>query len=695
MAVEMGDASETAAIDANLCSLYMEMGDLDEAGRRIEGVLQRLTGRERNDHLAETEILLAELRARQHRMAEASSLFRQGINAAEAQSNWKLAASAWNRIGEEQLKQGHLDAAEPALLEAYRIRSLRNLPLDTSYRNLGRLRLEQGDLAAAERLLNQAVELSAHPRGPIPSWDIYHYRGRVRLAQGRLVDAMSDLRTAVRLARAWRWSAPPDDAIRIGAEGWLDKVYSAFIDAGARLSAQTHDPNLIRETFEASEENRSSSLRTLIEGRIAAAEALPSSYWPAVNRLQRAEVEVARLRTPASEQEALSDRAALAQIESDAYGEPVADSSGLLKRVQERLSPSEALLAFHLGDKDSWLWAVERNRISLYALPQRQRIDAEAQAFSQSVQGVSGNFNDTGRALYTTLFGQLPPEVLKKQRWLLALDSKLFQVPFAALPAEAGDHSASSQAERRVIEVVPGAALLSAQTSQPRGGLFLGVADPIYNPADPRRTPAMRRSSASSSTVQLTSYRPLPRLVASASELTLASNAWSGDHELLEGAAASRTSVTKALAHNPDVIHFATHFVQTPGPGPQGAIALSMAAGGQADLLDPSEIARWRVNANLIALSGCYSSAGAIRPGSGLLGLTRAFLAAGAHNVLASLWDVPDDGGPFFEVFYRLLGQSGWTPAAALRAAQMQMIASGGWRANPRYWAAYFVMGKE
>ena len=116
---------------------------------------------------------------------------------------------------------------------------------------------------------------------------------------------------------------------------------------------------------------------------------------------------------------------------------------------------------------------------------------------------------------------------------------------------------------------------------------------------------------------------------------------------------------------------------------------------GKPETLDPAEIASWRVNADLVALSGCHSSAGAVLPGSGLLGLTRAWLAAGARGVLASHWPVPDDGGPLFAAFYRNLGRLGQNPAAALRAAQIEMAAAGGWRANPRYWAAYFVMGKE
>jgi tetratricopeptide (TPR) repeat protein len=690
MAVEMDDASQIAAIDTNLCSLYMEMGDLEEAGRRMEGTLERWSGRAREEHFADTEILLADLRARQHRMLEAVPLFADGIQRAEAKKNWKLAALGWNRIGEEYLQQGDLDRAEAPLLEAYRIRQLRGLALDTSYRSLGRLRLEQGDLDAAEGLLNHAVELAARPQGPIPSWDAYHYRGRVRLAQGSLAKSIADLRTAVRLARAWRWSTPPDEAMRIGAEGWLDRVYGALIDAGNQLYQQTRDPSLIRETFEAAEENRANSLRTLIEGRIAAAEELPESYWPAVSRLQRAEVESARLGIPIARQEALSARVALAEIEADAFHVPLQGSEGLLARLQSQLGSSDAAIAFHLGKSQSWAWAVDHTRIQVYPLPSREEIDRLARAFAAAVRSDAANGPVAGDALFRTLFGALGPEFQGKGRWLLALDGSLFDVPFAALPDRVSNR-VSTQAARRVIEIIPGAALWTNRPPPSGSGSFLGVGDAVYNLADPRLG-AFRARIPSDAARTL---KPLPRLAASATELEISASAWKGSHSLLEGLSASRASLAASLERGPSVIHFATHFAQSAGPDPQSSIVLSLDSSGRAETIEPAEIARWRVNAELVALSGCNSSAGAVLPGSGLLGLTRAWLAAGAHNILASYWEVPDDGGPMFAAFYRHLASAGETPASALRAAQMEMAESGGWRANPRYWAAYFVMGKE
>ena len=69
---------------------------------------------------------------------------------------------------------------------------------------------------------------------------------------------------------------------------------------------------------------------------------------------------------------------------------------------------------------------------------------------------------------------------------------------------------------------------------------------------------------------------------------------------------------------------------------------------------------------------------------------------AGAHAVIGSNWATPDESGALFGALYRnLSGQRDASPAAALRAAQMAMIRSGGWQAKPGYWGAYFVVGSQ
>jgi CHAT domain-containing protein len=99
------------------------------------------------------------------------------------------------------------------------------------------------------------------------------------------------------------------------------------------------------------------------------------------------------------------------------------------------------------------------------------------------------------------------------------------------------------------------------------------------------------------------------------------------------------------------------------------------------------------VRADLVTLNGCDSGTGKTLPGAGVLGLARAFLSAGAQAVCATRWKIPDEGGALVERMYAHLLQN--TPRAeALRRAQIEMIDAADWRSEPRYWAAYFLVGE-
>ncbi|HTS61508.1 MAG TPA: CHAT domain-containing protein [Candidatus Acidoferrales bacterium] len=677
-----GDRSAAAVFDANVASLYSEMGELDEAAEWIQGTLSRLNDQDRREHGADICIQLATLRARQHRMEEARRLFAEGITEADSLGNLELAAIGWNRLGEEYLKQHDLARAEGPLLEAYRIRELHRIALDSSYRSLGRLRLEQGDLEAASALLDRAVELAAGPGGAIPTWDVYHYRGRVRLAQGRLRESLADLRIAVRLAREWRWTVPPEDAARIGAEGWLEQVHSALVEAGNRLYRETGDPSLIRETFEAAEENRASSLRALLRTRESdPRKKFPPEYWEALANLQRAEVQA--LRSPGGAPGLERARADLIRVESGlgSLVDPAPDR--VLESARVTLDSGTVLLSFHLGAQTSWLWALDSGGLELYELPPRDEIAIQA---GEAIEAIREGRPDSGR-LFRSLFGRLRPRFQGKKRWLVALESTLFGVPLAALNGPKGEPLAKSH----IIQIIPGAGYWVEAHSRPAAAptpLFVGLGDPIYNTADPRL--------AQSASLPRPQPLLLPRLVASGLEIDAAARAWGGESILLKGANASRARLKEELSRNPAVVHIATHVVESSVQPVHGLIALSLTPGRENELLAPPEIADWRIHAGLVVLSGCKSGEGAALPGTGLLGLTRAWLVAGASSVVASRWPTTDDNGALFASLYRnLSSRTGMGAAAALRQAQLEMIGSRSWRSNPGYWGAYFAMGAE
>jgi len=719
IALAVGDTGVAAAFEANIASLYAELGNLDAAASWMKESLARISGRDRADQLARMQIQMATLLARQKK-TEAWGYFCDGIDGADRANDSELSAIAWNRIGEEYLKQADpqdeganlgqdergrlLDGAERALLEAYRLRKLHHLPLDSSYRNLGRLRLVQGDLGAAAVLLDQAVELAAHPKGLMPTWDIYHQRGLVRLRQGRLAEALDDLRIALKLGRAWRWSAPRDQTAQIGTEGWLSKVYSALIEAGNRLYLQTGDAAMARETFEAAEENRAGSLRALASR--ANPETLPSGFWEALGDLQRAEVQA--LRAGAGAGESLeSAHARLVSLETSLGPAWRPLPAGLLDRTRRALDPETAWFSFHLGDTDSWLWALDRDGLAVYRLPARKTIKAQVSEAAAAIRDDLPSAEAAGAALYATLFGGLAERFRTRSRWLLALDQDLFDAPLAALREGPGGRYV---VERHITEVEPGAGYWLEASARRRAlassNLFVGIGDPIYNTADSRLAQTARVRQATIFSIfepaARANDRPaglmLPRLVASAAELEDCARAWKGSRILLEGKDVSRSKVIAQWEREPAVLHFATHFLGLRDK--DAVIALGLTAAREIELLTPEEIAHRTVPTGLVVLSGCHSAAGAALPGTGLLGLTRAFLAAGAGAVVSSRWATPDDEGALFHAFYSNLGQrrsevgpQGPEAGRALRAAQLEMIHAGGPRARPPYWSAYFLVG--
>ena len=76
--------------------------------------------------------------------------------------------------------------------------------------------------------------------------------------------------------------------------------------------------------------------------------------------------------------------------------------------------------------------------------------------------------------------------------------------------------------------------------------------------------------------------------------------------------------------------------------------------------------------------------------GEGLMGLSRAFLHAGARQVVASLWNVNDEATATLMIhFYTALLRDHLPPTAALRRAQLAV------RADPRTAAPYYWAGFE
>ena len=134
-----------------------------------------------------------------------------------------------------------------------------------------------------------------------------------------------------------------------------------------------------------------------------------------------------------------------------------------------------------------------------------------------------------------------------------------------------------------------------------------------------------------------------------------------------------------------DLLHFATHAVLDPTAPHQSRVLLQDNALTVLDILDLT------LDARLVTLSACQTALGKGGQGDELIGLARAFFYAGAHALLATLWQAEDRS--MLELagrFYRHL-TNGKDAANALRDAQIEMIQDG---YAAFQWASLVLMGQ-
>ena len=703
LANRRGDRESLGALCFNLSSLYYQMGNVEGAVELARQGLELPSGVTLK-YRAKLLIQLALIRLDQNDAEHAIALLHEALEVSRDQLDPATESEAWSELGLALLNRGQLEAAERSLLESFRLRKLlHDDHLFYTIEALGRLHAARGDAAGAAVLFDRAIELG-RTFGPSAVWKSYYERGRARLSQGRLQEAFDDFRVAVAYAGGWRAQALPADAFRVTAENQVYEAYSAYVELGSRLYRETGKPRFAEEAFEAAEESRAASLRALSTGPDLR-EKLPAEYWSTLSKLREADAAVLRRDTEADAPAVQSLRVRLTEMELRAglavppYLAGSEWINGFVSKTRQALKPSEVFLSFHIGGSESCVWVVARDGFQLLPLPSRADLESEVAHFVALVRENSVEAAAAGQRLYSELLGGVPARLLNKPVWILAPDGPLFDLPFAALVETFHDLVPVYAIERHAIRLTPGLWALTGPPAPASDGPFVAVGDPIYNRADPR----WQESGAPRERAAKLPARPmeLARLLGSAREVEACANVWrSHGHQplVLEGAAATREMIEAALRQNPSALHIAAHVLLPAGPAASGVIALSLQPGDQVDLLSATDIAGLRTAAGVVVIDGCNSGGAPSLPGTGLMGLTRAWLGAGAHAVIVTRWATSDqDDGNLFRSFYEKLAAAPRYPSFArlLQEAQIEAIHARGRRAQPSYWASYLCVERS
>jgi CHAT domain-containing protein/Tfp pilus assembly protein PilF len=146
------------------------------------------------------------------------------------------------------------------------------------------------------------------------------------------------------------------------------------------------------------------------------------------------------------------------------------------------------------------------------------------------------------------------------------------------------------------------------------------------------------------------------------------------------------------------VLHFATHGIAVPELPELSALVLSRKDNSEDGYLRVEEIAELDIQADFVNLSACETGLGRINSGEGVLGLTQAFLVAGAKGLSVSLWQVADEStAEFMVALYKLVEEQGLSYAEAMTEVKRRFIKGEfgkKWTA-PFYWAPFVYYGKN
>jgi CHAT domain-containing protein len=367
------------------------------------------------------------------------------------------------------------------------------------------------------------------------------------------------------------------------------------------------------------------------------------------------------------------------QVAEFSRAQTLAEGLGLSSKISFPLSNFQprliaqrfgaTLLFYWLGESHSYVWAITPSRVSVFPLSAASEIEPVLKAYRQALMGprdVLETSNEHGTRLYEILVGPAQKLIAPGSRVIVLPDGALYGLNFETLlnPRPQLHYWIEDAVVANANSLVLLAA--SANQSSAKAKKLLLVGDPI--------SPGVE----------------FPDLPQAATEMADVERYFAApDRTVL-----SRQQATAAayLSSNPSqysFIHFVAHGTASRASPLDSAVILTKS--GDSYKLYARDIVAQPLRADLVTISACHGAGERTYSGEGLVGLTWAFLRAGAHGVVAALWEVNDNSTP--ELMNDLYAeiQKGSAPDAALRHAKLSLLHSGTVYQKPFYWAPFEI----
>jgi CHAT domain-containing protein len=333
-------------------------------------------------------------------------------------------------------------------------------------------------------------------------------------------------------------------------------------------------------------------------------------------------------------------------------------------------SANAAILFYWLGSTHSYLWAITPQQVKLFPLPTTSEIDAAVQSYRKALLASRDPLqtsNPDGIRLFDMLVRPAMQIIAPDSRVVVMPDGSLNNLNFETLlVAEPKPHY---WIEDVTIANASSLRLLAASHSSPKNktGNLLLIGDAVAPSPEYQELP---KAKTEIENIEKHFTPSAVRVYTRAQAI----------------APAYLTGSPEQFAY----IHFVAHGTASRLSPLDSAVVLSKASADQDSFkLYAREIIKHPLHADLVTISTCYGAGDRAYTGEGLVGLSWAFLRAGAHNVIGALWEVSDASTPLLmdELYGEL--EQGMSPESALRAAKLSLLHSDGVFRKPFYWAPF------
>jgi CHAT domain-containing protein len=662
--------------------LMLTLGDPASAEAWFQQAVQLAREIGQQQAVTENLIALGDLQYRRQRPGEARALYEEGLRRATESGESQLRALASLRLARVDRAQGkHEDASSRAAEALQASRAIGAAPIVAeAWFALGEAARGQKEFYESLMAYDEA-ELTAGSDGdPDLLWQLHYGRAQSLEQSGDLQAAVRSMEASVAVIESVR-ERLREERFRAG---WVEDKYRVYIDL-VRLQLEL---DRTRDAFSTAERLRARSFLTQLDRSRPAAFGDKESQQEALLRERIRQLQSAldseQKKAPPERRllaiESFSRELTQAERDYQAYldDQGLATSSARsmgvpdVANIQNGLRASDAIIEYVVGERGLVIFVLRRDSLrAVTSAVRRDQLRVTTDLLRELIQQPGGhNWKKPAATLSTLLVGPLRQQGLLDGVAHLSLvpHGVLNYLPFGLLPLDEGGERLL--VEEYTLSLLPAAAALVYPSDAPGDDRSLLALAPErsrlqFAPLEARSVVEMFQPNAS----------------------------------LLVGKAATE-SAFKSRAGDYQLLHFATHGVfNKQNPLLSG---LELESDDDNDgMLEVHEILGLSLDAELVTLSACQTGLGSgwftdIPAGDDFVSLTRAFLAAGSQNVLASLWEVDDRSTVnVMEGFYQRFGAgSERDQAEALAAVQRELKSSADFY-HPFYWAAFVLVGQR